>query len=107
MYMCICTCHDLLAVTELKFKGEDGTSVKVTLNSLCRDSTDYTVQVFFGVREEGSGDECVPQQPVTDDILPGESVILNVDTTTLMLESDQEYCSTNVTLLSRFSVYIQ
>ena len=103
----VCTCHNLLTVTELNVKGEDATSVRVTLNSLCRDNKLYTVQVFFGVREEGSDDDCVPQQPVTEDILPGQSVILTVDTTTLMLGPGQEYCSTNATLLSRFSVYIQ
>ena len=104
----ICTCHNLLTVTELNVKGEDATSVRVTLNSLCRDNKEYTVQVFFGVREEGSDDDCVPQQPVTDDILPGQSVILTVDTTTLMLGPGQEYCATtNATLLSRFSVYLQ
>ena len=84
-------------MTELKFKGEDATSVKVTLNSLCRDNAEYTVQVSFGVREEGSGDECVPQQNVTANIVPGESVILTVDNSTLMLDPGQEYCYSNPT----------
>ena len=84
-------------MTELKVKGEDATSVRVTLNSLCRDNTDYTVQVSFGVREEGSNDECVPEQHVTADIVPGQSVILTVNTTTLILNPGQEYCYTNAT----------
>ena len=94
LFVRLSTCN-LLTVTQLRFKEEDATSVRVTLNSLCRDNTDYTVQVSFGVREEGSDDECVPQQNVTANIIPGESVILTVDTTTLMLDPGQEYCYSN------------
>ena len=94
-------------MTQLKIEEEDATSVRVTLNSLCRDNTDYTVQVSFGVREEGSDDECDPQQRVTANIVPGESVILTVDTTTLMLDPGQEYCYTNASLPEISGKYIQ
>ena len=93
-------------MTELKVKEEDATSVRVTLNSLCRDNTDYIVQVSFGVREEGSNDECVPEQRVTADIVPGQSVILTVDTTTLILNPGQEYCYTKATLPESPGKYI-
>ena len=77
----------------------DSTNVDVTLNPLCHHNAVYTVQVFFGIRQQGSDDECVPHQNMTADIVPGESVVLSVDTTTLMLDPGQEYCSTNASLI--------
>lgn len=97
-------------MTELKVEEVSATSVNVTLNSLCRDIMKYTVEVFFGVRKQGSNDECVPQQRVTADIVSGGSEILAVDTTTLMLDPGQEYCYTNASIPERpgrFFVYIQ
>ena len=47
--------------------GEDsaeGPAVVVSLSSLCR-SVPYTVELSFGVREEDSGEKCLPQQNVT------------------------------------------
>ena len=32
--------------------------INVTLNTLCRHSAVYAIQVSFGVREEGSDDDC-------------------------------------------------
>ena len=77
----------------------DSTSVDVTLNPLCHHHAAYTVQVFFGIRQQGSDEKCVPQQNMTANIVPGQSVILSVDTTTLMLDPGQEYCSTNASLI--------
>lgn len=88
----------LFVVTAFKVEGVNSTSVKLTLNQFCRQNVTYTAQVFFGVRQ-GSDDECVPQQIIAADVMPGESVILTVDTSTLMLNPGQEYCSTKATLI--------
>ena len=77
----------------------DSTSVNVTLNPLCHHNAAYTVQVFFGIRQQDSDDECVPLQNMTADIVPGESVILAVDANILTLDPGQEYCSTNASLI--------
>ena len=60
--------------------------------------------MFFGIRQQGSDDECVPQQNMTADIVPGESVILAVDANTLTLDPSQEYCSPNASLIGEISV---
>ena len=86
-------------MTPLKVVGVNSTSVKVTLNPLCRQDASYTVQVVFGVRQQGSDGECVPRQNMTANIVPGESVILTVDISTLPLDPGQEYCSTNTSLI--------
>ena len=93
--------HNLLAVSPLKVEGVNSASVKVTLNPLCHHNATYTVQVFFGVRQQGSDQKCVPQQNMTADIVPGESVILAVEANTLTLDPGQEYCSTNVSLIGK------
>ena len=73
-------------------------SVNLTLNPFCHRDVTYRAQVFFGVRQD-SDDECIPQQNIAADIIPGESVILTVDTSTLRLDPGQEYCSTNATVI--------
>ena len=95
-------------MTELKVREVDAISVNVTLNSLCRNNTDYTVQVFFGVRKQGSDEKCVPQLNVTANIAPGESVIFTVNTNILLkLDHGQEYiyCSTIATPTGETTVY--
>lgn len=79
-------------------EGVDATSINVTLNPFCRQNALYTVQVFFGVRQQNSNEPCHPEQNIIASIVPGESVIFSVDTTALVLEDDQEYCSTNASL---------
>ena len=86
-------------MTALKVEGVNSASVKVTLNPLCHHNATYTVQVFFGVRQQGSDEKCVPQQNMTADIVPGEYVILAVEANTLSLDLGQEYCSTNASLI--------
>ena len=66
--------------------------ITLALNPLCRCSAGYTVQVSFGVREEDSDDDCTPEQNKTADIVPGESVTLRVNTSTLIPAPGQEYC---------------
>ena len=88
----------LLTASALKLEGVNATSIKVVLNPFCHPNTTYTVQVFFGVRQEGGNEPCPPEQSIIATIVPGESVILSVTTTALMLEDDQEYCSTNASL---------
>ena len=95
--------HNLLAVTVLKVEGVNSASVKVTLNPLCHHNAAYTVQVFFGIRQQGSDEKCVPQQNMTADIVPGESVILAVEANTLTLDPGQEYCSPNASLIGEIS----
>ena len=68
-----------------------GPAVTVTLNPLCR-AVPYTVELSYGVREEGSGEKCSPQQTVTATLLPGASATLPVNTSALPLGIDQEYC---------------
>ena len=79
-------------------EGINATSIKVTLNPFCHPITTYTVQVSFGVRQQNGNDTCHPQQNSIAAIVPDESEILSVDTTALVLEDDQEYCSTNASL---------
>ena len=74
------------------------TGIKVMLNPFCSQNTLYTVQVSFGVKQQNSNDTCPPEQSIIATIVPGESVIFSVNTTALMLEDDQEYCSTNASL---------
>ena len=74
------------------------TSIKVKLNPFCHPITTYTVQVLFGVRQEGGNVTCPPEQSIIATIVPGEFVIFSVNTTALMLEDDQEYCFTNASL---------
>ena len=74
------------------------TSIKVMLNPFCSQNSLYTVQVSFGVKQRNSNEPCPPKQNIIATIVPGESVILSVTTTALMLEDDQEYCSTNASL---------
>ena len=71
-----------------------GPAVEVTLNSLCR-SDPYSVELSFGVREEDSGEECLPQQNATATLFPGGSVVLPVNTTALPLAGGQHYCFTS------------
>ena len=61
-----------------------GPAVIVTLNPLCR-AVPYTVELSYGVREEGSGEKCRPQQTVTATLLPGASATLPVNTSALPL----------------------
>ena len=68
-----------------------GPAVTVTLNPLCR-AVPYIVELSYGVREEGSGEKCRPQQTVTATLLPGASATLPVNTSALPLGIDQEYC---------------
>ena len=88
----------LLTASVFKVEGFDATSINTTLNPFCRQNALYTVQVSFGVRQRNSNDTCHPEQNIIAAIVPGESEILSVDTTTLVLEDDQEYCSTNAPL---------
>ena len=76
----------------------NATSINVTLSPFCHPNTTYTAEVFFGVIQQNSNDTCPPEQNKTAAIVPGESKILSVDTTALVLEDDQEYCYTNVSL---------
>ena len=80
-----------------KVEGVDFTSVNLTLNPFCHRDVTYRAQVFFGVKQE-SDDECIPQQNIAANIIPGESVILTVNTSTLRLDPGQEYCSTSATV---------
>ena len=66
----------------------------VTLNPLCGGSVPYTVELSFGVREEDSGEECLPQQNISATILPGASLVFLVNTTSLPLAQGQQYCYT-------------
>ena len=66
--------------------------ITMRLNFLCRCSAVYTVQVSFGVREEDSDDDCIPEQNKTAVIVPGESVTLRVNTCSLIPAPGQEYC---------------
>ena len=82
------------------------TSIKVTLNPFCRPNATYRAEVFFGVRQENSNEPCHPEQNMIAAIVPGESVILSVDTTALVLEDDQEYCSTNASLTGEPATFV-
>ena len=76
--------------------GEDsaeGPAVVVSLSPLCR-SVPYTVELSFGVREEDSGEKCLPQQNVTANTGPGTPVILPINVSTLPLANGQQYCFT-------------
>ena len=66
--------------------------ITLTLNPLCRCGAGYTVQVSFGVREEDSNDDCTPEQNKTAGIVPGGSVTLRVNSSTLIPAAGQEYC---------------
>ena len=48
--------------------------------------------VSFGVREEDSDDDCIPEQNKTAVIVPGESVTLRVNTCSPIPAPGQEYC---------------
>ena len=71
----------------------DCPAVVVSLNPLCHGAS-YSVELSFGVREEGSGEQCLPQQNVTATILPGGSAVLPVNVTALPLTDGQQYCFT-------------
>ena len=74
--------------------GSPDPAVAVTLNPLCGGSVPYTVELSFGVREKDSGEECLPQQNISATILPGASLVLPVNTTSLPLAQGQQYCYT-------------
>ena len=88
--------HNLLAVTVLKVEGVNSASVEVTMNPLCHHNAAYTVQVFFGIRQQGSDEKCVPLLNLTANIAPDQTVIFTVNT--LILDPGQEYCSINASL---------
>ena len=81
-----------LSARPLKVEEREGPAVVVTLNPLCGGSVPYTVELSFGVREEDSGEECLPQQNISATILPGASLVLPVNTTSLPLAQGQQYC---------------
>ena len=81
-----------LSARPLKVEEREGPAVAVTLNPLCGGSVPYTVELSFGVREEDSEEECLPQQDISATILPGASLVLPVNTTSLPLAQGQQYC---------------
>ena len=81
-----------LSARPLKVEEREGPAVAVTLNPLCGGSVPYTVELSFGVREKDSGEECLPQQNISAAILPGASLVLPVNTTSLPLAQGQQYC---------------
>ena len=83
-----------LSARPLKVEEREGPAVAVTLNSLCGGSVPYTVELSFGVREEDSGEECLPQQNISATILPGASLVLPVS------DTHQEHCFSALTLNS-------
>ena len=83
-----------LSARPLKVEEREGPAVVVTLNPLCGGSVPYTVELSFGVREEDSGEECLPQQNISATILPGASLVLPVR------DTHQEHCFSTLTLNS-------
>ena len=81
-----------LSARPLKVEEREGPAVVVTLNPLCGGSVPYTVELSFGVREEDSGEECLPQQNISATILPGASRVLPVNTASLPLAQGHQYC---------------
>ena len=64
----------------------------LTGSMLCKHAILLTIS--FGVREEGSEDECVSQQTSTATMRPGESAVFIVNVSALPLGHNQQYCYT-------------
>ena len=90
--MCVCVSAQPLQV-EQGLISSSVPAITVRLNHLCR-SLSYTVTISFGVREEGSEDECVSQQTSTATMRPEESAVFIVNVSALPLGHNQQYCYT-------------
>jgi hypothetical protein len=67
-------------------------SVNVTVNENCSNAYIYSVSVSFGVRENGSTEDCVFKDVVTENIMPIDSETFQVNKTKVPLMDGQEYC---------------
>ena len=89
------TCFCIAAMALLTDDNLDGgqPSVTVTVNENCSNAYMYSVSVSFGVREEnGSTEDCVFKDVVTENIMPIDSETFQVNKTKVPLMDGQEYC---------------
>jgi hypothetical protein len=67
-------------------------SVNVTVNENCSNAYIYSVSVSFGVRENGSTEDCVFKDVVTKILTPRNSNLFKVNEAKVPLMVSQEYC---------------
>ena len=73
--------------------NEDELSVTVSINDACEDG-EYPVTVLFGTVPRTSSVGCNIQRNVSDQdpLRPGQPSIITVETSSITLGSDEEYC---------------
>ena len=67
-------------------------NVNVTVNKNCSNAYMYSVSVSFGVRKNGSIEDCVFKDIVTEILMPRNSNLFKVNKTKVPLMVGQEYC---------------
>ena len=87
---CFCTAAMALQ-TDDNLDGNQP-SVNVTVNENCSNAYIYSVSVSFGVREDGSTEDCVFKDVVTKILTPRNSNLFKVNEAKVPLMVSQEYC---------------
>ena len=67
-------------------------NVRVTVNEYCSKASTYNVTVSFGLRENGSNDNCDLQESQSATLAPDVAMTFYVNKTTVMLSDGYEYC---------------
>ena len=68
-------------------------SVRVTVNEYCSNASTYNVTVSFGLRENGSNNNCDHQDFQSDILAPDAAMTFYVNKSIVMLSDGYEYCS--------------